>query len=68
MPVKYRTPRKNSKYLEQLFSDASFGGQKYLPVFLAHLSRRLTGELIVTHAPASVVRPSSVHNFKDLLL
>ena len=33
--------------------------------FLAHLSRRLTGELIVYHAPASVrrrpsVRPSSV--------
>ena len=42
--------------------------------FLAHLSRRLTGELIVY--PCSVVRPSSsvrrpssvVHNFKDLLL
>ena len=41
-------------------------------LFLAHLSRRLTGELIVY--PCSVVRPSSVrpssvvHNFKDLLL
>ena len=36
--------------------------------FLAHLSRRLTGELIVY--PCSGVRPSSsvVHNFKDLLL
>ena len=42
---------------------------------LAHLSRRLTGELIVY--PCSGVRPSSsvvrrpssvVHNFKDLLL
>ena len=46
--------------------------------FLAHLSRRLTGELIVypcsgVRRPSSVVvrrRPSSsvVHNFKDLLL
>ena len=35
-------------------------------IFLAHLSRRLTGELIVY--PCSVVRPSVVHNFKDLLL
>ena len=37
--------------------------------FLAHLSRRLTGELVVY--PCSVVRPSVVrrfHNFKDLLL
>ena len=40
--------------------------------FLAHLSRRLIGELIVY--PCSGVRPSSVrpssvvHNFKDLLL
>ena len=33
---------------------------------LAHLSRRLVGELIVlyTHAPASDRRPSVVHNFK----
>ena len=47
-------------------------------VLLAHLSRRLTGELIVypcsgVRRPSSVVvrrRPSSsvVHNFKDLLL
>ena len=44
-------------------------------IFLAHLSRRLTGELIVY--PCSAVRPfvrpsvrcpSIVHNFKDLLL
>ena len=37
-------------------------------IFLAHLSRRLTGELIVYPTPASVRRPSVVHNFKDLLL
>ena len=41
-------------------------------LFLAHLSRRLTGELIVypcSIVRPSVVRPSSVvHNFKDLLL
>ena len=39
-----------------------------LGILLAHLSRRLTGELIVY--PCSGVRPSSsvVHNFKDLLL
>ena len=40
--------------------------------FLAHLSRRLIGELIVYPCsgvrPSSVVRPSVVHNFKDLLL
>ena len=34
--------------------------------FLAHLSRRLTGELIVY--PCSGVWRPSVHNFKDLLL
>ena len=35
-------------------------------VFLAHLSQRLTGELIVY--PCSGIRLSVVHNFKDLLL
>ena len=33
---------------------------------LAHMSRRLIGELI--GYPCSGVRPSSVHNFKHLLL
>ena len=47
---------------------------KIAMLLLAHLSRRLTGELIVYPCagvrPSSVVvRPSSVvHNFKDLLL
>ena len=39
--------------------------------FLAHLSRRLIGELIVylcSVVRPSSVRPSVVHNFKDLLL
>ena len=45
----------------------------YFHTFLAHLSRRLIGELIVYPCsgvrPSSVVRrPSVVHNFKDLLL
>ena len=39
--------------------------------FLAHLSRRLISELIVypcSGVRPSSVRPSVVHNFKDLLL
>ena len=44
--------------------------EKFKMHFLAHLSRRLTGELIV-YPCSGVRRPSSsvvVHNFKDLLL
>ena len=55
--------------LEPHFYIAKLGYAGVYP-FLAHLSRRLTGELIVY--PCSVVRPSSVcpssvvHNFKEI--